>query len=136
MAGHPFHPLTSPVWLPLWIALGAIPGALSCHYLLTWCSRRWGDTFPWGTVVVNLSGSVLLGSCAAALRSEPPWVAALVAMGFISSYTTFSTYVLEMSLLYRRKHYGRLLVYGLGSSLAGFLGVELGLALSGGFSHR
>lgn len=128
--------LSHPAWVPLWVAMGAIPGALARHYILTWCNRRWEGAFPWSTLGVNCSGSVLLGYCAAVVHPHLPGLNALLAMGFISSYTTFSTYALELSLLRRQKRYLTLLLYGLGSPLAGFLGVEGGIALGGGLvSH-
>lgn len=115
-------------WLPLWIALGAIPGALCRHYLILFCTQKWGNQFPWGTFWVNLSGSILMGFCATVLAEDIPWLDGLVAIGFLASYTTFSTYALDTSRLFRHRHYQRGLLYFVGSPLAGFLGVELGIA--------
>ncbi|MEN9215877.1 MAG: fluoride efflux transporter CrcB [Gloeomargarita sp. HHBFW_bins_162] len=114
-------------WLPVWIALGAIPGALCRHYMILFCTQQWGNHFPWGTFIVNLSGAILMGFCTTIIDNNIPWLNGLVAIGFIASYTTFSSYALDTSRLWQQKRYKLGLLYFIGSALAGFLGVELGI---------
>ncbi len=126
--------MNDPWLLPLWVALGAIPGALSRHYLILLMTQKYGSNFPLGTLVVNLSGSIMMGFCATILDKNIPWMDSLIIMGGIASYTTFSTYALDTSQLFRRKHYVRGWLYFIGTPVAGFLGVELGIWIAeGGF---
>ncbi len=124
--------MNSPLLLPLWIALGAIPGALSRYYLTLVCTQWWGGSFPFGTFLINLSGACLMGFCATVLQAASSTTAlnGLVAVGFLGAYTTFSTYALDTSNLLRQRNPKRALPYGLGSPIAGFLGVELGIDLA------
>lgn len=90
----------------VYVALGAGLGGV-CRYLGMSLITRWaGDRFPWGTLLVNLSGSFLLG----AMLGSETWVAAsggdfgqlkaLAGIGFCGGLTTFSTFSLQnMGLL-------------------------------------
>ncbi len=51
----------STIMIPLIIALGAIPGVLSSHYLNLVCTQWFGTDFPCGTFIINLSDSLLTG---------------------------------------------------------------------------
>ncbi|WP_247215281.1 fluoride efflux transporter CrcB [Synechococcus sp. C9] len=119
-----------PWLLPLWIALGAIPGALCRHYLIIWFAETMGTDFPFGTLFVNVSGSVFMGFCSTLIDENISWLNGLVTMGFIASYTTFSTYALDMSKLWGQRRYAPALVYFLGSPVAGWVGLELGIFLA------
>nr|RNJ64848.1 MAG: fluoride efflux transporter CrcB [Leptolyngbya sp. IPPAS B-1204] len=121
-----------PLLLPIWIALGAIPGALSRYYLTLVCVKKLGGDFPFGTFIINLSGAFLIGFFATlfqSIKADLP-LYELVIPGFLASYTTFSTYALDTSNLFKLASYKRAALYGLGSPLIGFLGVELGIALA------
>jgi CrcB protein len=127
------HPLMeSPLFLPVWIALGAIPGALSRYYLTRVCTHYLGENFPTGTFLINVSGTFLMGFGATALQAinAHPSLNGFVTIGFLGSYTTFSTYALDATNLLRRGNTKRALLYGLGSPLLGFLSVEVGIALA------
>ena len=135
--------LAEPDSLPLTmllIAVGAALGALSRYSVIRFCTRRFGLDFPVGTLLVNLSGSLLMGVAAGLfrIRFSLPNLDHLVTIGFLGSYTTFSTYALEVTYLLRQKAIAPALLYWLGSPLAGFLCVELGILLtvwlSGGIS--
>jgi len=118
--------MDSPWLLPLWIALGAIPGALCRHYLIILFAEKMGTDFPFGTLFVNLSGSIFMGFCST-LDENIPWLNGLATVGFIASYTTFSTYALDTSKLWQQKRYTSALVYFIGSALGGCVGLELGI---------
>jgi fluoride exporter len=81
----------------LMVAAGAGAGA-ACRYLLdTAVTRRFGDRLPWGTLLVNLLGSALLGLLAGRSLSHPvsPPVVALLGVGFCGAFTTASTVAWE-----------------------------------------
>src|ERR1700732_1723307 len=82
----------------LWIALGAVVGASARYFLSTLIARNFSSAFPYGTLLINITGSLVLGfflifSTERALL-DPRW-RLLVAIGFCGSYTTFSRYAFE-----------------------------------------
>jgi len=82
----------------LWIALGAVVGASARYFLSTLIARDFSSAFPYGTLLINITGSLVLGfflvfSTERALL-DPRW-RLLVAIGFCGSYTTFSSYAFE-----------------------------------------
>jgi CrcB protein len=88
------------VTAPAWVAVGALGGAMAiARFLLdTTVARRlgrsWlGDSFPVGTLAVNLSGAVVLGVFAGAALSGSAYT--ILAGGGVGTYTTFSTWMLE-----------------------------------------
>jgi CrcB protein len=119
-------------FLPAWIALGAIPGALSRYYLTLICAQKFNGDFPFGTLLINLSGAFGIGFLATLLQemSADQWLNGFATVGFLGAYTTFSTYALDFSNLLKLGNYKRALLYGLGSPIGGFLSVEIGIALA------
>lgn len=92
-------------WLP-WIfthpaVLVGIGGAAGCNarYWLGRLVRDWtGPTeFPWATMLINLSGSLVLGGVAALLRDRASTGYLLLGTGLCGGYTTFSTFSLEVA---------------------------------------
>jgi fluoride exporter len=82
----------------IWIALGAVVGASTRYFLNTLIARDISSAFPYGTLLINITGSLVLGfflifSTERALL-DPRW-RLLVAVGFCGSYTTFSSYAFE-----------------------------------------
>lgn len=77
------------LWIALGGALGSVLRALAGHALS-------GTRFPWGTLVVNVAGSLLIGWLMARLGSLEPQPAArmqsLLVVGFCGGFTTFSTF--------------------------------------------
>ena len=83
----------------LLIALGGALGALSRYFVNLWVQQRVPHSaFPWGTFVINASGSFILGLVMALLAARvlhnPNW-RPLVTIGFVGAYTTFSTFEYE-----------------------------------------
>jgi CrcB protein len=79
------------------VLLGGAVGA-PVRYLTDLAVRsRHDGVFPWGTLLVNVVGSLLLGATAAAVAraGAPDWLLTLVGTGFCGSLTTFSTFGLE-----------------------------------------
>lgn len=116
---------------PLLISLGAVPGALSRYYLTVLCVRWFGAAFPYGTLCINLTGAGLIGffTTLSAKLPHAPNLQWLVAVGFLGTYTTFSTYALDTSNLLRTRSYKKALFYWWGSPVLGFFSVELGMFL-------
>lgn len=125
--------LTPEVCAPILICLGAIPGALSRYYLTLACVKWFGAKFPYGTFLINLTGSALIGFVAALTTMKAisdPELQWLLSVGFLGSYTTFSTYALDTSNLLQARKYKIAMFYWLGSSALGLLSVELGMFLA------
>lgn len=74
-------------------------GAASRYHVEGWVSRRpAGSAFPWGTLVVNVSGSFALGLVATLMAERflpHPHLRSAVTIGFLGAYTTFSTFAYE-----------------------------------------
>jgi CrcB protein len=76
------------------IGVGGLVGANARYLLGSWVAQRWGTGFPFGTLVVNLTGCFALGLFATLARQlawDDRW-RLLIAIGFIGGYTTFSTF--------------------------------------------
>lgn len=88
------------------IALGSMAGGVARYFVSGLVARRFGETFPWGTMTVNVSGAFLIGIIAALatkevslLASPQPWLFAVT--GFLGCYTTVSSFSLQTLNLYR-----------------------------------
>ena len=113
------------------VAIGAALGGVARYYLASALQHRLGATFPWGTLVVNVSGSLLLGVLiryALVTPSVSVEMRALLTTGFCGGYTTFSTYSYETATLLEDGQYGRAgayalasVVVALGATFAGFV---------------
>ncbi len=84
----------------LWIAVGSAFGGVSRYWLSGVIARAFGETFPWGTLVVNVSGSLLIGIVAALTMPDGRFfvgsTARLAVMaGLLGGYTTFSSFSLQ-----------------------------------------
>ena len=82
----------------VWIALGAIAGASARYSLSLLIARNFPSAFPYGTLLINVSGSLLVGFflvfSTERVLLDPRW-RVLVVIGFCGSYTTFSSYAFE-----------------------------------------
>ncbi len=80
------------------ISIGAIVGANLRYWVGDWVAQRVGASFPFGTLIVNLTGTLILGIFLTLATErfliDPRW-RILVAIGFCGSYTTFSSYTYE-----------------------------------------
>ena len=116
----------------VFIGLGGFAGAIARYLVDGWATGLGRGTFPWGTLAVNLSGSLLIGILfalmveRAAIASE--WRGPLM-IGFIGSYTTFSTLMLESWTLVEEGDIAHMLFNLAGSVVIGMIAVVAGLAL-------
>jgi CrcB protein len=97
----------------IWIGIGGFAGANARYLVGTWITRRAGIGFPVGTLLVNITGALLIGFVLTALSDrvivDPVWRRLLV-IGFLGGYTTFSSYAYEtLSLLEQGDWYRALL---------------------------
>lgn len=117
----------------LLIAIGAALGANARYLVGVWAGNRLGADFPYGTFVVNVAGSFVLGFLLA-LGTErlqlSPETRLLLAVGFLGSFTTFSSYAVETTVLWRDAGLWRGLVNIAGNNLVGLVAVVLGAALA------
>lgn len=116
----------------VFIAIGGAAGAVSRYLIGGWVQELTDGRFPWGTFVVNISGSFFLGLVFALAMDRAivaPEIRVPLMIGFIGSYTTFSTLMLESWRLVEEGDY--LFLFGnlLGSVVIGMLAVIAGLAL-------
>jgi fluoride exporter len=115
--------------LLLWLGVAGLGGlgAVARYGVSAAVARRAGHWFPWGTLAVNLSGTVVLGLVTGlALRGD---ALTLVGGGLLGSYTTFSTWMLDSEGLVAGGRARALAANLAGSLLLGLAAVALGRAL-------
>lgn len=117
----------------LWISAGAIVGASARYALSRFIAKLDGTSFPYGTLLINVTGSMLLGwfmiwSTERSLP-DPRW-RWLIAIGFCGSYTTFSSYAFESFAYFEQGHWGLFATNVLSNNLLCLGGVIIGAALA------
>jgi len=119
----------------LWIAFGSALGGV----LRYWCSglvARWfGETFPWGTLIVNVGGSLLIGLFATLSAPDGRLLIGsvtrqFVMLGLLGGFTTFSSFSLQTLALAQNGEWLRAAANVVGSMLLCLIGVWLGHALA------
>jgi fluoride exporter len=118
-----------------WVGLGGFLGANARYWLGGWIQDRWGTAFPWSTFVINVTGSFVLGLFMTLVAERfavrhAPVLRLLIAIGFVGSYTTFSTFEFETLALVETATWLRAFGNAFGSLFAGFVSVWLGVFLA------
>jgi len=116
------------------VVLGSALGGIA-RYFLSWVvARRVGETFPWGTLSVNVSGALLIGifgalarDDASLLASSNPWLFAVT--GFLGCYTTVSSFSLQTLALARDGETSRAVGYVAASVALSIAAVAAGFAV-------
>ena len=108
-----------------WVMFGCALGGMARLWVSGIVGRRLGEAFPWGTMVVNVTGAFVIGIFAAAAASGDGWFGdpttwLLAGIGFLGSYTTVSAFSLQTLLLMQS---------GQGWRAAGNVALSLGLCL-------
>lgn len=88
----------------VWVILGSAIGGPARYFVSGLVGRHIGETFPWGTMVINVSGAFVVGLfAAAAIGGTLPTLAAwqFAVTGFLGSYTTVSSFSLQTLALVR-----------------------------------
>jgi CrcB protein len=117
----------------LLIAIGAALGANARYLVGVWAGSRLGADFPYGTFIVNIVGSFVLGfllTLGTGRLQLSPEARLLLAVGFLGSFTTFSSYAVESMNLWRDAGFWRGLVNIVGNNLVGLLATVLGAVLA------
>lgn len=91
----------------LFVALGSALGGMARFFVSGWVARRIGETFPWGTLIVNLSGAFVIGVFGALASTGRGWFATpgpwlFAVTGFLGCYTTVSSFSLQTITLARQ----------------------------------
>ncbi len=114
------------------VFLGGGVGAALRHGVNLVAGRLLGTSFPFGTLTVNVLGSLIMGLMVAwfAFEGTPSqhWRLFLTT-GMLGGFTTFSTFSLDTALLYERGELGLAALYVAASVVAGIVGLFGGLAL-------
>ncbi|HSM25309.1 MAG TPA: fluoride efflux transporter CrcB [Anaerolineaceae bacterium] len=116
----------------LWISIGAVLGANLRYWIGDWAAQRFGSGFPYGTMIINLTGSFLLGFIVSVSLEHlilDPRLRIFLTIGFLGSYTTFSTLAYESVTLISQGQWGLGIFNLLGSCLLGAIFAVLGIWL-------
>jgi len=118
-----------------WIAVaaGGMVGALLRYFVVITTTKFLGQGFPFGTLIVNIGGSFAMGllietiALSAHVSQE---LRLFLVVGLLGSFTTFSTFSLDVYTLYERQAYAAMTAYAMGSFALSLLGLVMGLALA------
>ena len=116
------------------VFLGGGLGAASRHGVNIAAARVFGVGFPWGTIIVNVAGSLAMGLIVAwlAFRGGGGWTQHMrlfLTTGFLGGFTTFSAFSLDVALLWERGDHSLAAAYVAGSMVLSVAGLFLGLWL-------
>ena len=125
----------------LWIGLGSGIGGAARYWCYGLAARYLGDTYPWGTLLVNVGGSAFIGFFAALTASSgrllvAPSYRQFVMAGLCGGFTTFSTFSLETLNLVREGDWLKAFGNIAGTLTLCLLGVWLGYAAATTFNER
>ncbi|HKV73244.1 MAG TPA: fluoride efflux transporter CrcB [Gemmatimonadales bacterium] len=119
--------------MPVYIAIGSAIGGLSRYWLGGLIQRAHGGPFPLGTLVINVTGSLLIGFLlrysldTTAVSAE---MRGFLTIGFCGGYTTFSTFSWETVALIEDGDWRRASLYILASVILSIAGTIAGVALA------
>lgn len=115
----------SMIWM--YVALGGFTGAISRYAMIRRISTRFPSAFPYGTLTVNIIGSFALGLLLGTnMAQESKYAYAALGVGFLGSFTTFSTYAVESLHMSQKKQWSNMIIYQLTS-----YGLSIGAAVLG-----
>jgi len=119
----------------IWISIGAIAGANARYFFGKLIANAAASPFPFGTLVINVTGSAILGwflgRISAAGLSDPAW-RLLFAVGFCGTYTTFSTFAYESLTLLQTGQWLRFAINVVGTNALCLLCMALGIRFGAG----
>ena len=123
------------MWLLASIGIGSAVGGISRFLIGVFVQQRLGGEFPLGTLIINITGSFILGFLIRYALATPAIsveVRALLTTGFCGGYTTFSTFSYETATLFEDGDYRRATLYIVSSVLLSLAGTYLGFAAARG----
>ncbi|MBP1932753.1 fluoride efflux transporter CrcB [Ammoniphilus resinae] len=112
----------------LLVGIGGIFGAISRFLMGKWITSKTPATFPFGTWVINITGSFLLGLLAVlhVHQAIPDWTWLVFGTGFLGAYTTFSTFGYETITFLEKKYTKRAVIYVSTSVILGIIFAWIG----------
>lgn len=120
----------------LWVSLGSALGGLARYWLGVWVAGWAGAGFPWGTLLINVLGSFVIGLVSVGVVergwSAPVDLRAFVMVGLCGGFTTFSAFSLQTLELLQAGRHAAALAYTLGSVTACIAFVWAGWTLGRG----
>jgi CrcB protein len=122
-----------PLWLALVVALAGGAGATARAALIHIVTQRRADPLPLGTLLVNTSGSLVLGLLTglSLYHGLGPHTLAIAGVGLCGGYTTWSTASWESVHLVRNGHRAEAVIYTLGGLISCLAAAAAGIALAG-----
>jgi CrcB protein len=116
----------------VYLAAGGVLGTWARYGLGGWIHSWAGTYLPWGTFVINVVGSFLLGFLTRGMQVAPLSVEmrTLLTVGFCGAFTTFSTFSYETVMLMQEGAWTRASIYALGSVGVGVLALFAGITLA------
>ena len=123
----------------LWVAIGGALGSVARFWFSGLVARQFGETFPWGTLLVNISGSLIIGFFGALTDPQGRWFATpamrqFFMIGICGGYTTFSSFSLQTLNLLREREWlyagGNIVLSVVLCMVAVWLGYALGTAIN------
>lgn len=112
------------------VAAGGAIGAVGRYAVMSWVGQWLGHGFPYGTLAVNILGSFILAALIETLAqvwSPSPEIRALLVVGMLGAFTTFSTFSLDVFTLFQRGDMAAAGAYVLASVVLSLAGFFLGL---------
>ena len=125
----------------LWIAIGGALGSVARYACSSAAAHAFGETFPWGTLIINIAGSFVIGFFATLTGPDgrwlvPPDARLFVTVGVCGGFTTFSSFSLQTLNLVRSGEVGVAFVNVAGSVVLCLLSVWAGYAVAAQVVHR
>ena len=124
------------MWRILFIGLAGLVGTLGRYWLSGLAARRFGETFPVGTLLVNIVGCFLAGFLFYLMQERflvNQTVRTVILIGFLGGFTTFSSFGLQTFTLLRDSEFGFAALNIVVSNLVGLLMVWIGYTLARAF---
>jgi CrcB protein len=116
----------------LLVGIGGFIGSIARYLVGGWFAARFGSAFPYGTFVINVTGSFVIGFFLAFAQdrvSLSPYWRLFFAVGFVGGYTTFSTFEYESISLLQNGEMLLGAIYMIGSMVIGAIAAIGGIAL-------
>jgi CrcB protein len=116
----------------IFIAVAGLIGTLLRYWLSGAVARQYGETFPWGTMAVNLIGCLITGAVFFLTEERflmSPTIRTVILIGLLGGFTTFSAYGLQTFALLREGQFGLATLNVVTSNILGLLMVWVGYVL-------